>query len=1223
MASSELYTIPLLLFAVAVAAAAVYTPAFPNAPTGQAGEILFSAGNLAENASLETDTGADYFPSWSEDDSTPSNSIPDGWVFQQLSAEGLTDYELDSTEAFADSKSFKMSFTEPTSSQLSQDVQIDAGTYKVVGMVKTNLTEGFATIATECHYGDNHAVVPGECDFSIAPEDSPQKLSGQADWQKVVLKAGFAPEGSADKFIRVKCAAVDAVGEIWCDGFKVEQFSTTTTYPAPAIPSGFKAESVSATAAKLTWNPNSEEDFWHYNLTINEDNFKIYSGTEYVTENLEIGKSYVAYLRAVNEYGGESAAANTSFTSSKNLGLYVGDSDGGISASSSQEEFPPKGAFDGVHSTETAENSWVASGETVGAWVQRDFPRFFEVDKIYIHPRNNFHITDCERPKSVKLYFLDGTETISLTKNLEFQEFVYGRELSKLHNTDFIKFEVLSTQTTSCLPPTSSEGAGFSEIRVFGFPGTNLDLAPPTNIKSSANDGLVKVTWAAAANAEWYEISYGRSEQYMSGWLNTGSDTGYSFNYAYEVLVKLRSCNSLGCSGESALKTIPPKNYDSEKTVCDSLLGNSCAGETCFSEHIGTYYTPSDYSIPFGDYESDKTLYSPFCCGDDSNEFFTDEFETGCCSSPSRVFFEADRYSSGSTYPQKVFSCVSVFPQNFSAEATENSKVFLSWDSLEPAPSHYRLSRVSPEPSPSNPYTAPQKWSLTENSFTDSLVSAGETYVYSVASVDKIYSSYFVGPESEEIKLTLGASLSCGDGTVQMDLGEQCEPPDGEPNESRCPGEFESKYKCDTQNNRIGLPLEAGVCNENCVCSYPERVWDTNTSQGSLYCTKCFNTCGDSQCNCGETMDSCVTDCGIMSFDERLTGLEAFPGDGEVSLEWNPVSVPDFSYGGKQYSFDRYEVFYIDSDNYGISMLFKEPDEPVDAKHIESLKTYGVLVESPDPRKTVSGCPSSFLDCEPEWGEEDCAEVDRGICIENGTEYIFSVRGVYTAPAESGGTIDAGNSELPFYTHFSDPGYAMPEYIYVPPSHETDCDDGIDNDEDGLVDADDPDCWGTEVCDDGIDNDGDGLVDFEDPDCRLPVVIEVNPPENLTAEFNAGTVELEWNEADPSPDRYRVYRREEGEDFERIWSTALTSYDDDSFEFDSTYFYAVTSYIKGEESGYSNTVSVDIPGEEEPPPDSNDSDGPSPVPLDLTELYIGLAIVAASVGLTLAYMRLV
>ena len=56
------------------------------------------------------------------------------------------------------------------------------------------------------------------------------------------------------------------------------------------------------------------------------------------------------------------------------------------------------------------------------------------------------------------------------------------------------------------------------------------------------------------------------------------------------------------------------------------------------------------------------------------------------------------------------------------------------------------------------------------------------------------------------------------------------------------------------------------------------------------------------------------------------------------------------------------------------------------------------------------------------------------------------------------------------------------------------CDDGIDNDDDGMTDCDDRDCrndvactGGTlpEVCDDGIDNDGDGKIDCADKkDCN-------------------------------------------------------------------------------------------------------------------------------------------
>ncbi len=52
-----------------------------------------------------------------------------------------------------------------------------------------------------------------------------------------------------------------------------------------------------------------------------------------------------------------------------------------------------------------------------------------------------------------------------------------------------------------------------------------------------------------------------------------------------------------------------------------------------------------------------------------------------------------------------------------------------------------------------------------------------------------------------------------------------------------------------------------------------------------------------------------------------------------------------------------------------------------------------------------------------------------------------------------------------------------------------DCQNGIDDDGDGLIDCHDPDCAdkpycaGIEVCGDCIDNDGDGLTDYDDPDC--------------------------------------------------------------------------------------------------------------------------------------------
>jgi len=59
-------------------------------------------------------------------------------------------------------------------------------------------------------------------------------------------------------------------------------------------------------------------------------------------------------------------------------------------------------------------------------------------------------------------------------------------------------------------------------------------------------------------------------------------------------------------------------------------------------------------------------------------------------------------------------------------------------------------------------------------------------------------------------------------------------------------------------------------------------------------------------------------------------------------------------------------------------------------------------------------------------------------------------------------------------------------------THQGQCANGQDDDGDGRVDADDPDCAsadqdeGVGECNDGLDNDADGLIDLADPDCPGP-----------------------------------------------------------------------------------------------------------------------------------------
>jgi len=69
--------------------------------------------------------------------------------------------------------------------------------------------------------------------------------------------------------------------------------------------------------------------------------------------------------------------------------------------------------------------------------------------------------------------------------------------------------------------------------------------------------------------------------------------------------------------------------------------------------------------------------------------------------------------------------------------------------------------------------------------------------------------------------------------------------------------------------------------------------------------------------------------------------------------------------------------------------------------------------------------------------------------------------------------------------------------VTAPPPFESDCTNGIDDDGDGFIDCDDPDCYTSnectvEICDNGIDDDNDGWIDCNDSECfALSICIEI------------------------------------------------------------------------------------------------------------------------------------
>jgi len=134
------------------------------------------------------------------------------------------------------------------------------------------------------------------------------------------------------------------------------------------------------------------------------------------------------------------------------------------------------------------------------------------------------------------------------------------------------------------------------------------------------------------------------------------------------------------------------------------------------------------------------------------------------------------------------------------------------------------------------------------------------------------------------------------------------------------------------------------------------------------------------------------------------------------------------------------------------------------------------------------GCAS---DCTLEGGAPCDPCLEASDCLDEGAACVTLADGdVCVAPCVDGGCIDGFRCAeidgdevcVPEAGHCRDTGAVEA------------CVGGADEDGDGLVDCDDPDCDGTpscdgggttdpEICDDGLDNDGDGDIDCDDADC--------------------------------------------------------------------------------------------------------------------------------------------
>ena len=109
------------------------------------------------------------------------------------------------------------------------------------------------------------------------------------------------------------------------------------------------------------------------------------------------------------------------------------------------------------------------------------------------------------------------------------------------------------------------------------------------------------------------------------------------------------------------------------------------------------------------------------------------------------------------------------------------------------------------------------------------------------------------------------------------------------------------------------------------------------------------------------------------------------------------------------------------------------------------------------------------------------------------------------------------------------------------------CQDFYDNDKDGLVDCNDPDCATTVPCEpsetkcqDGIDNDGDGLFDCDDPSCvDSPQCEGPQKCAEVTSQLSCGQV-LEFVPTSEASDAMQVYPCVEGEFTGPEWVFSFT-----------------------------------------------------------------------------------